>query len=288
MRISRLILSILSGAFLLAPPIQAQTCRPIQSCPPVRSTTVISYCNGAGTAKLALGGTELLSEAHGKAEIEARNGFVGIKMKMEHLVPASIFGVEYLTYVLWAITPDGKPVNLGEIVLDSNNHARLDVMVNLPAFGLIVTAEPYFAVTEPSDIVVLDNRVESCMYQRAVHTAKYQLVPRGHYIANLRPVDVKGIGLVTYQPLEVNEAQNAVRIALWAGADVYAPDLLANARFLLRQAERLQGRDPDDFDTESVSTAARAAVEAAEDARSAAAMCQCGESVPKCGCSVSE
>ena len=286
MRISRIILWILSGAFLLTPVVQAQTCSPAINCAPVRWTRVANYCNRVGTTKLDLRGTELLSEAHGKAEIEARNGSVEIKTRMEHLVPASIFGVEYLTYVLWAITPDGRPVNLGELVLDSNNHAELDVAINLPAFGLIVTAEPYFAVSEPTDIVVLDNRAESCMY--AAQTAKYELVPRGYYMANVRPVDVKGIGLATYQPLEVNEAQNAVRIALWAGADVYAPDLLANARFLLRQAERLQGRDPDDFDTESVSTAARAAVEAAEDARSAAAMCQCGESVPKCGCSVSE
>jgi hypothetical protein len=244
---------------------------------------VANYCNRVGTTKLDLRGTELLSEAHGKAEIEARNGSVEIKTRMEHLVPASIFGVEYLTYVLWAITPDGRPVNLGELVLDSNNHAELDVAINLPAFGLIVTAEPYFAVSEPTDIVVLDNRAESCMY--AAQTAKYELVPRGYYIANLRPVDVKGIGLTIFQPLEVMEAQNAVRIALWAGADKYAGDSLANARFLLQQAEQLQGRDPDDYDNNSVLTAARAAVEAAEDARSSAAMCQCGQSVPKCGCS---
>jgi hypothetical protein len=201
---------------------------------------------------------------------------------MEHLVPASIFGVEYLTYVLWAITPDGQPVNLGEIVLDSNNHAQLDVVINLPAFGLIVTAEPYFAVSEPTDIVVLDNRVDSCMY--AARTAKYELVPRGYYMANVRPVDVKGIGLTLFEPLEVTEAQNAVRIAMWSGASKYAGDSLANARFLLQQAEQLQARDPDDYHTQSVSTAARAAVEAAEDARSSAAMCQCGVSVPKCGC----
>jgi hypothetical protein len=221
-----------------------------------------------------------MSEAHGKAQIETKNGFVEIKTKMEHLVPASIFGVEYLTYVLWAITPDGRPVNLGEIVLDSHNHAELDVMINLPAFGLIVTAEPYFAVSEPTDIVVLDNRADSCMY--AAQAAKYQLVPRGYYIANLRPVDVKGIGLAIFQPLEVTEAQNAVRIALWAGAEKYAGDSFANARFLLQQAEQLQARDPDDYHTNSVSTAARAAVQAAEDARSSAAMCQCGQSVPTC------
>ena len=258
-------------------------------CPAERCTTVGNYCNRGGTTKLNLSGTELLAEAHGKVEIEARNGFVGIKAQMEHLVPASIFGVEYLTYVLWAITPDGRPVNLGELVLDSHNHAGLDVMINLPAFGLIVTAEPYFAVNEPSDIVVLDNRVESRTNECVVSRVKYQLLPRGHYMANLRPVDVKGIGLVSFQPLEVNEAQNAVRIAQWAGADKYAADSFANAQFLLQQAERLQGRDPDDFNSESVLTAARAAVEAAEDARSSAVMCQCnGQCAPKCPSRVTE
>ena len=170
-------------------------------------------------------------------------------------------------------------MNLGELALDDHNRSELYVIISLPAFGLIVTAEPYFAVTEPSDVVVLDNYLTSSSKDRAVHTAKYH--PQGHYIANVRPEVIKRTGLATFNPLELNQAQNAVRIARLAGAEEYARESLAKAECLLRQAEKLQSLDPDDFDTKSVSATARAAVEAAEEARWTAVMNQAGQSVAR-------
>ena len=172
-------------------------------------------------------------------------------------------------------------MNLGELALDDHNRSELYVIISLPAFGLIVTAEPYFAITEPSDVVVLDNYITSSSKGRAVQTAKYQPLPQGHYIANVRPAVIKRTGLATFNPLELNQAQNAVRIARLAGAEEYARESLAKAECLLRQAEKLQSLDPDDFDTKSVSATARAAVEAAEEARWTAVMNQAGQSVAR-------
>jgi hypothetical protein len=209
-------------AFLLTSIAQAQVIE--------RSTPAFSYCGLTGTTKFDLVGTLNLASGHGKVEVERERGGLEIKTKAEHLVPAGVFGAEYLTYVLWAISPDGSPLNLGEMALDSNNHARLEVMTNLQTFGLIVTAEPYFAVTQPSDVVVLVNSVSPRAGGPVRSTrVKYDALPAGYYIANVRPVDVMGTALINFNPPEVNQAENAIRIARWRNAGEYAPDALARA-----------------------------------------------------------
>jgi hypothetical protein len=209
-------------AFLLTSVAQAQGVE--------QSTTAVSYCGLYGAVKLGFVGTLNLPGAHGRAEIEREKGPIEIKAKIEHMAPASVFGAEYLTYVLWAIPPDNPPINLGEIVLDGNNHGKLEVMTRLQAFALIVTAEPYFAVTQPSNVVVLENSAPLILRNPVnTLTVKYEVLPAGYYIANLRPVDLKGLGLMNFNPLEVKQAENAIRIAEWAHASKYAPNALAAA-----------------------------------------------------------
>src|SRR5262249_18248819 len=126
-----------------------------------RSTTAVNYRTQGGSTRLDFRGTPLLPAADGEAEIETQKGYVGVKTEIKDLQPASRFGPEYLTYVLWAITPEGRPVNLGEVLLDENNRGVLDVTTDLQAFGMIVTAEPYFAVTQPRDVVLMENFLRS-------------------------------------------------------------------------------------------------------------------------------
>jgi hypothetical protein len=220
-------------AFLLTSIAQAQVVE--------RSTTALSYCGLAGTTKVDLVGTLNLPSAHGKVEVERERGGLEIKTKAEHLVPAGVFGAEYMTYVLWAIPPDGRSLNLGEIALDANNHGKLEVITNLQTFGLIVTAEPYFAVSQPSGVVVLENSVSP---RAGVPTrVRYDALPAGYYIANLRPVDVKGLALINFNPPEVNQAENAIRIARWRNADEYAPEALARVESLPPEEATLAAED---------------------------------------------
>jgi outer membrane protein OmpA-like peptidoglycan-associated protein len=188
-----------------------------------------------------------------------------IKTEMKDMQPANRFGPEFLTYVLWAITPEGRPINLGEVILDDSGHGKLDVTSELQAFGMIVTAEPYFAVTQPSDVVVMENfvRPDTKGIVEQV-TAKYELVKRGQYAVNVPPAELKAIPLEKKKPLDLYEAENAIRIAKWAGADKDAADSFTKAEGLLQQAETYQIRDQG---SKPVSTTARGAVQAAEDAR---------------------
>src|SRR5215510_11836594 len=185
-----------------------------------RSTTAVNYRHRSGGTRLDFRGTPLLPQAHGEADVEGRKGYIEIKTEMKDLQPASRFGPEYLTYVMWAITPEGRPVNLGEVILDDNNRGVLDVTTDLQAFGLIVTAEPYFGVTQPSDVVVLENfiRPDTKGIVEQID-AKYELLQRGQYAVNVPPVELKPIPLEKHKPLDLYEAQNAIRIAHWAGAD---------------------------------------------------------------------
>src|SRR5262245_9367559 len=278
MRALKWILSIAMLTLLMNPLAPAQSTVPVQvqkgGDNPIykitinvvsSSTTAVNFRHRGGSTRLDFRGTPLLPGAYGEAEIEGRKGYIDIKTEIKDLQPATRFGPEFLTYVLWAITPEGRPVNLGEVLLDGNNRGVLDVSTDLQAFGLIVTAEPYFGVTQPSDVVVVENFVRPDTKGTVEQIeAKYELLKRGQYVVNVPPVELTPIKLDKHKPLDLYQAENAVRIARWAGADKDASDSFAKASSLLQQAQLNQQRDPA---SKPVSTAARNAVQAAEDAR---------------------
>jgi len=228
-----------------------------------KSTTAVNYRNRSGPTTIDFKGTPLLPKAKGEATVQTKKGYTEIDVKFNDLQPATRFGPEYLTYVLWAISPEGRAANLGEILLDGKK-AQLDVTSDLQAFGLIVTAEPYFAVTQPSDVVVMENQVRSNTRGNIeLVNAKYELLQRGEYATNVTPADLKPLTLDKKTPLELYEAQNAVRIARWTGADKFASDTFNKAEKLLLQAEE----DKKLKKSKPLTMSARQAAQTAEDAR---------------------
>jgi outer membrane protein OmpA-like peptidoglycan-associated protein len=229
-----------------------------------RTTKAINYRHRSGSTPVDFRGTSLLPDARGEAIVNSKQGRIEIDARMEHLSPATQFGPEYLTYVLWAVTPEGRPKNLGEVLLNGNN-SKLDVTTDLQTFGLIVTAEPYFAVTQPSDVVVMENVVRSDTQGTYENIdAKYELLQRGQYVLNVNPSELKPMVLDRKTPLELYEARNAVRIARWTGADQYAADTLHKAEVGVQNAEEeLSGK----IGKKTVSQNARDAAQNAEDAR---------------------
>lgn len=232
-----------------------------------RDIPAINYFHRSGWTKIGFRGTSLLPMAKGSADVNSENGRTVIKAHFEGLGPANGFGIEYLTYVLWAITPEGRPVNLGE-VLWTHGHADTTVTTNLQSFGLILTAEPYFAVTMPSDLVVMQNYVLPDKTAGVLETvdAHYSLLPRGAYTQT-----TEGIHTVLHpitrddrSPLELYEAINAVQIAEAEGADQYAADSMASAKQDLENAREM---DIHQKDMKQEITYAREAVQIAEDAR---------------------
>src|ERR1700732_1415772 len=202
-----------------------------------RTTTAINYRHRSGSTKIDFRGTPLMPDARGEAEVNSKQGRIEIDARMDHLSPATQYGPEYLTYVLWAVTPEGRPKNLGEVLLDGRN-SKLNVTTDLQTFGLIVTAEPYFAVTQPSDVVVMENFVRSDTQGTYENIdAKYELLQRGQYVLNVNPPALKPMVLDHKTPLELYEARNAVRIARWTGADRYAADTLHKAEVGVQNAE---------------------------------------------------
>jgi outer membrane protein OmpA-like peptidoglycan-associated protein len=232
-----------------------------------RDIPAINYFHRNGSTKIGFQGTSLLSGAKGSAKVDARLGRTSIEASFEGLSPANGFGTEYLTYVLWAITPEGRPVNLGEVLpTGSKDKNQITVTTNLQAFGLIVTAEPYFAVTMPSDVVVMqnivDDRTQGVIEQVNAH---YSLLPRGAYEETAgRHTVLNPITRDERSPLELYEAQMAVEIAVAAGADKYAADTMTTAKTALQNAENI---DTHRRDRKETITFAREAVQSAEDAR---------------------
>jgi hypothetical protein len=203
-----------------------------------RSTRAINYHHRAGSTEIGFEGTSLMPQSRGRARVKAERGATEIDARFERMQPATTFGPEYLTYVLWAVTPEGRAQNLGQIDLRSGDSARLEVTTELQTFGLIVTAEPYFAVTQPSDVVVLENVVTSGTRGTLQWIdAKYELLPRGLYTLNVNKADLTPVKLDSRVPLSLHEARNAVRIARWAGAERYASDTLQKALINLQNAE---------------------------------------------------
>lgn len=228
-----------------------------------RTTKAINYHHRTGTTQIDFKGTELMPAAKGQATVNPQMGSTKIESRLEHMTPASQYGAEYMTYVLWGVTPEGRPNNLGEVVLEGD-HAKLLSTTELQSFGLIVTAEPYFAVTQPSDVVVAENFVRNDTTGTIQQVdAKYELLQRGQYVLNrsaYKPakVDPKG-------PLQLGQAQNAVEIARLAGAERYAADTFQKAVVGLKNAEDfLYSKNKDRKRSE---TNAREATQMAEDAR---------------------
>ena len=229
-----------------------------------RTTKAINYNHRSGSTNIDFRGTALLPEARGEARVESKQGVIRIDAHMEKLQPATKFGPEYLTYVMWAITPEGRATNVGEVLLNGDK-TKLDATTELQSFGLIVTAEPYFAVTQPSDVVVMENFVRKDTTGTIEEVdAKYELLQRGQYTLNVNPAEIKALRLNPKVPLELYEARNAVQIARWTGAERYAPDTFQKAVVGLENAEGyLKGK----AGKKPIGTVAREAVQMAEDAR---------------------
>ncbi len=229
-----------------------------------RTSQAVNYRHRSGSTKVDFRGTVLMPQAKGVANVDSKQGRIQIDAKMENLLPATQFGPEYLTYVLWAVTPEGRPKNLGEVLLNGSD-SKLDVTTDLQAFGLIVTAEPYFAVTQPSDVVVMENFIRADTEGKfETINAKYELLQRGQYVVNVSPTELRPWPLDRRTPLELFEARNAVRIARWTGADRYATESFQRAVASLQMAEdQLSGKRG----TKSIIQNSREAAQAAEDAR---------------------
>ena len=186
-----------------------------------RTTRAVSYRHRSGATKIDFQGTDLMPAAAGEAKVESKRGALEVEVEFSGLDRPTSFGNEYLTYVLWAISPEGRPVNIGEVLVGDNHRSKLDVTTDLQAFALIVTAEPYYAVRRPSNVVIMENvvRPDTVGTSEAVE-AKYELIDRGGYIPNGQHFDA--FVLNSKLPIEFFEARNAVRIARSAGADNYA------------------------------------------------------------------
>lgn len=231
-----------------------------------RDIPAINYFHRSGSTKIGFEGTSLLPKAKGSATVKSERGRMVIHAKFQGLVPANSFGVEYLTYVLWAITPEGRPVNLGEILPEGSKN-EITVTTDLQTYGLIVTAEPYFAVIMPSDVVVLQNVVLNDKTQGILEhvDAHYSLLPRGAYEQTAgRHAVLHPITRNDKSPLELYEAINAIQIADAEGAEKYASDTMATAKQDLQNAQAMDSRKSE---RKQEITYAREAVQAAEDAR---------------------
>ena len=229
-----------------------------------RSIPAVNYRPRSGDTRIDFAGTALMPKAKGWADVEGKAGYIDINARFDDLGKATQFGPEYLTYVLWAITPEGRATNLGEVQIKGDSD-RIHVTTELQSFALVLTAEPYFAVSQPSDVVVMENVVreggfESTKGRFETVQAKYELLKRGTYLMNQDPSRVKLNYPKPGEASDLAQARNAVEFARIAGADRFATDTYAKARQLLADAEKAKGGN-------KVMQPARQAAQTAEDSR---------------------
>ena len=258
------------SAFAQASPQAALVVEPARPAPMFRviviSRTVqaINYRHRQGATDVDFAGTALLPSADGNAKVRSKRGTIEVEAEFGKLQNPTTFGNEYLTYVLWAISPEGHSVNLGEVLVGDNNRSKLTATTDLQSFALIVTAEPYYAVRQPSNVVVLENvvRADTKGTSEAVD-AKYELMERGGYLPTGYKFDP--VVLNANLPLEFYEARNALRIAQSEGAETYAADSYQHAVQLMNSADAYATSKH--IDKKPLISASRQAVQTAEDAR---------------------
>ncbi len=227
-----------------------------------KSAKAVNYEVGGGSTKVDFKGTALSPASSGEAKVEAKKGITEIEAKFYYLKSPTMWGTEFLTYVLWAVSPEGRSSNLGEILTDKNGQGKLKASTPLQVFSLVVTAEPYFAVSQPSELVVLENEIRRDTKGKLFMIDEYRLMERAQYQKKENPLsltlDLKNV------PLEMYQARNAVEIAKTQGAEQYAPGIFQKAQASLKIAENLL--DGKKNKREIISTA-RQTVQFSEDAR---------------------
>ena len=272
MKIKLLLAAVITLSFssLAQTDSQTLTVEPMNYTPTYRVTVIsrtaqaVNYKHRGGAAKLDFTGTDLMPAANGQAKVESKKGYIEIEVEFGNLQSPTTFGGEYLTYILWAISPEGRAVNLGEVLVGNDHRSKLDVTTDLQAFALIVTAEPYYAVRQPSNVVVIENVIrEDTKGTFETVNAKYDLLERGGYIPTGYKFDP--VVLNAKLPLEFFEARNALRIAQSAGAERYAPDSYQRAVQLVDKTDAYATEK--NSDKKAMIAVAREAVQTAEDAR---------------------
>lgn len=268
------VLWVATAAFAQAPsPVVSNTQNGGGSVPifkvDVTSKTVlaVNYHHRKGTTKIDFRGTALMPEARGEAEVTPNDGATRVSLRFEKLSNPTQYGPEFLTLVLWAITPEGRAERMGEVTLRDGNDTKSELYAttDLQSFGMIVTAEPYFNVSQPSDVVVMENiRSKETTGTLEGVDAKYELLKRGQYTLNVDPMRLKAVTADTKVPLQLREARQAIAIAKAQGADTYAADTMQRAAVALTNAEGYQRGGKD---LKMLETSAREATQFAEDAR---------------------
>jgi outer membrane protein OmpA-like peptidoglycan-associated protein len=271
-----IVLTILFGAALAAQipnPVQTGVTPSPNGSVPIfrvdvtsRTVSAVNYHNRQGTTKVDFRGTALMPEARGEATINANTGATRISLHFDHLSNPAQFGPEYLTLVLWGVTPEGRAERLGEVTLKNpmDKSAELYATTDLQTFGMIVTAEPYFSVSQPSDVVVMENFLRTDTAGTLEHVeAKYELLKRGEYALNIAPASLTPLTSDVTVPLELREAREAIAIAKAQGADRYAPDTMQKVAVDMVNAEGYYHSK----NTKELITVAREATQMAEDAR---------------------
>jgi outer membrane protein OmpA-like peptidoglycan-associated protein len=228
-----------------------------------KSVTAVGYQVGAGGTKVDLKSTELMPQASGEAKVEIKSkaSTANVEVKVKGLRPPSTLGAEFLTYVAWVVTPEGRTGNTGELLLDKNGEGKLKATTPAQTFSLIVTAEPYFVVRMPSEMVVLQSETRKDTKGKIFAVSEYKLLKRGQYQKMGNPL---ALTLDPSIPLEMYEARNAVEVAKSRAADKYAPEIFSKAEASLKMSERDLASKAN---IKSVISTARQTVQFAEDAR---------------------
>lgn len=234
-----------------------------------KSVQAVGYPVGGGSTKVDLKGTESMSQASGEAEVEIKSkaGKADVEIEVKDLKPPSTLGAEYLTFVAWAVTPEGRTGNIGELLINKNGDGKLTTTTPAQTFSLIITAEPYFAVRVPSEIVVLQSQTRKNTKGKIFPVSEYKLMRRGQYEKMGNPL---ALSLDPNVPLAIYEARNAVEIAKYHGAYKDAADTFSKAQASLQMAEKsLVAKDK-----KAATSTAQQATQFAEDARALAVLHQ--------------
>jgi outer membrane protein OmpA-like peptidoglycan-associated protein len=239
-----------------------------------KTVKAIGYQVGGGSTKVNLTGSESMSQASGEAKVEAKAGATDVEASVKGLGQATTLGVEFMTYVLWAVSPEGRTSNLGQIFINKDGDGKLEATTQMQTFSLFVTAEPYFAVRQPSEMLILENDTRKGTKGKIFIINNYPLMKRTEYQKVGNPLaltlDLQKV------PLDVYEARNAVEIAKSHGAEKYAPEILSKAQSSLTMTENsLASKE----DKKVIISTARQTAQFAEDARALAVQRQQDESI---------
>ena len=220
------------------------------------SVVGLAYPEGASVDLVFAKTSAAPDKAKISGSVKYASGQAQITVSYSGMEPAILFGGDIAAYCVWAVAKSAAPENLGELIVTKKGASgKQSFTTPKKDFALMITAEPYYLVSRPFELVVATSAPKD--------TKKYQ--GTNWVFQDFRPGPIAGHPSIagmsyTYKaPVPVKQAESALNLIKRLNAGDVNPGAVQKATIALGEAQAAKdSRAVTDAAHRSISSSAEA------------------------------